>query len=74
MFFMMLVLAWLKLNFDPFWNDPVVQRPFLHIVIGASRYCMPGGGYVFPRAGCRIAGAQQSGRAREQKKADEDCR
>jgi len=56
--------------FDAFRNDPVVQRPFLHILIGASRYCMPGGGYVFSRAGCRIAGAQQRGRAREHEKAD----
>jgi len=60
----------MKLIFDAFWNDPVVQRPFLHILIGASRYCMPGGGYVFSRTRCRIAGAQQRGCAREHEKAD----
>jgi hypothetical protein len=63
-----------KLNFDAFRNDPVVQRPFLHVLIGASRYCMPGGGYVFSRAGRRIAGAQRKGRTRKQEKADEGYR
>jgi len=57
---------------DAFCDDPVAQRPFLVIRIGASRDCPAGGGYVFSRAGCRIAGAQQRGRAREQEKADKD--
>jgi hypothetical protein len=62
----------MKLIFDAFCDDPAVQQPFLHILIGASRYCMPGGGYVLSRPRRRIAGAQQSGRAREQEKADKE--
>jgi hypothetical protein len=55
----------MELNLGAFWDDPVTQRPFLFVLIGASGYRPPGGGYVFPGAGCRIAGAQQRGRARE---------
>jgi hypothetical protein len=63
-----------KLIVGAFRNDPVVQRSFLHVLIGASRDCVPGGGYVLSGAGGRIARAQQSGRAREQEKADEGYR
>jgi hypothetical protein len=61
-----------KLVFGAFCDDPVARSPFLVIRIGASRDCPAGGGYVLSCAGCRIAGAQQRGRAREHEKADKN--
>jgi hypothetical protein len=38
----------LKLIFDALSDSFVVQQRSIHILIRASRYRLPGGGYVFP--------------------------